>query len=61
MAEASEFLKPDGYMLLEIGFDQASANEALIKQSTSWKLLGIEPDLQGIPRVVVLQKLSSVQ
>lgn len=61
IAEASEFLKPDGFMLLEIGFDQAAAIEALIRQSTTWKLLGIEPDLQGIPRVVVLQKFSSVQ
>jgi release factor glutamine methyltransferase len=55
--EAPELLKPHGYLLLEIGFDQAAAVERLIDRNT-WKLLDIYPDLQGIPRIVALQKLS---
>jgi len=55
--EAPELLKPHGYLLLEIGFDQAAAVERLIDENI-WKLLDIYPDLQGIPRIVALQKLS---
>lgn len=49
------FIKPNGHMLMEIGFDQAEAVESLIKGS-AWSLREIRPDLQGIPRIVVLQK-----
>ena len=35
--------------------DQAEAVESLIKDS-AWSLCEIRPDLQGIPRIVVLQK-----
>ena len=55
--EAPDLLKPHGYLLLEIGFDQAAAVERLIDRNI-WKLLDIWPDLQGIPRIVALQKLS---
>src|SRR5882724_2117682 len=55
--EAPDLLKPHGYLLLEIGFDQAAAVEHLIDRNI-WKLLDIYPDLQGIPRIVALQKLS---
>ena len=55
--EAPDLLKPHGYLLLEIGFDQAAAVERLIDRNI-WKLLDIYPDLQGIPRIVALQKLS---
>jgi methylase of polypeptide subunit release factors len=40
---------------MEIGFDQGEAVESLIKNS-AWSLREIRPDLQGIPRIVVLQK-----
>ena len=55
--EAPDLLKPHGYLLLEIGFDQAAAVERLIDRNI-WKLLDIYPDLQGILRIVALQKLS---
>jgi len=54
--EGPAFIKPDGHMLLEIGFDQGEAVERLISDS-AWSLREIRPDLQGIPRIVVLQKL----
>lgn len=58
LSESAEFLKPGGYLLVEIGFDQGDAVSRLINQST-WKLLEIQPDLQGIPRVLALQKIVS--
>jgi release factor glutamine methyltransferase len=43
-------------LLLEIGFDQHDAVRGLIDTST-WKLLDIHQDLQGIPRTVAIQKI----
>jgi methylase of polypeptide subunit release factors len=40
---------------MEIGFDQGEAVESLVKNS-AWSLREIRPDLQGIPRIVVLKK-----
>jgi release factor glutamine methyltransferase len=54
--EAPDFLKPEGHMILEIGFDQGEAVENLI-DSNRWHLIEIRPDLQGIPRIVVLQRV----
>ncbi len=53
--EGAAFIKPNGYMLMEIGYDQGEAVESLINNS-AWSLGEIRPDLQGIPRIVVLQK-----
>ena len=53
--EAPAFLKPNGHLLMEIGFDQGEVVERLIDDS-AWSLCEIRPDLQGIPRIVVLQK-----
>ena len=52
--EAPAFIKPGGHMLLEIGFDQGEAVTRLVADS-AWALREIRPDLQGIPRIVVLQ------
>lgn len=52
--EAPRFLRKNGYLLLEIGFDQGDAVRRLV-QRTNWRLVDIKPDLQGIPRIVVLQ------
>ena len=54
--EGPSFIKPNGHLLMEIGFDQGEAVETLISDS-AWSLREIRPDLQGIPRIVVLQKL----
>lgn len=53
--ESPAFLKPNGHLLMEIGFDQGEAVTELV-QETPWQLLEIRPDLQGIPRIVVLRK-----
>lgn len=52
---ATSFLKPGGYLLFEIGFDQHAAVGELIDSET-WELLNIHQDLQGIPRTVALKK-----
>jgi len=49
------FAKPNGHLIMEIGFDQGEAVENLVRDS-AWSLREIRPDLQGIPRIVVLQK-----
>lgn len=55
LADAPAFLKKSGYLIMEIGFDQGEKVHPLIDQN--WRLQEIRPDLQGIPRIVVLQKL----
>ncbi|MGI8735136.1 MAG: peptide chain release factor N(5)-glutamine methyltransferase [Pyrinomonadaceae bacterium] len=55
LVESREFLKDGGYLLMEIGFNQAEEITKLIDPE-SWRSSGIEQDLQGIPRLVVLQK-----
>lgn len=56
IAEGPAFIKPKGHLLMEIGFDQGEKVENLIADS-AWSLREIRPDLQGIPRIVVLQKV----
>ena len=53
--EAPGFLKNDGHLIMEIGFDQGEAVRGLVDENI-WSLRDIRPDLQSIPRIVVLQK-----
>ena len=55
LTEGPQFIRGNGYLIMEIGFDQGERVEALIDKNV-WTLLRIVPDLQGIPRIVVLQK-----
>lgn len=55
LQEAPAFLKPNGYLIMEIGFDQGEQVQSLIDTGV-WRLRELRPDLQGIPRIVVLQK-----
>lgn len=56
LVEGPSFLKPGGYFLFEIGFNQAVAVEQLLDPKI-WKLMDIHKDLQGLPRTVALQRL----
>jgi release factor glutamine methyltransferase len=58
LSDAPAFLKPQGYLVLEIGFDQGEAVRQLVAEQT-WNLLDMRADLQGIPRIVLLQKTGS--
>lgn len=57
LVEAGSFLKIGGHLLFEIGFDQGAAVDQLTDRNY-WKLLEIHQDLQGIPRIVALEKLT---
>jgi len=53
--DAKDYLRPDGHLLFEIGFDQHEAVGGLI-DSEVWRLINIHQDLQGIPRTVALMR-----
>jgi len=55
--DGPSFLKESGYLIMEIGFDQGEKVAGMIDQKV-WQLLEILPDLQGIPRIVLVQKRS---
>lgn len=49
--DAPDFLKPDSFLLVEIGFGQADEARALFEPRL-WQTIEILPDLQGIPRTI---------
>ena len=53
--ESPRFLRKSGHLLMEIGFDQGEKVRELIDKNV-WTLKEILPDLQCIPRIIVLQK-----
>lgn len=53
--DSPRFLKSGGHLLMEIGFDQGETIQQLIDPNV-WILKEIRPDLQCIPRIVILQK-----
>jgi len=55
LGESPAFLKDKGHLVMEIGFDQGKRVQGLIDPK-KWRLVEIRPDLQGIPRIVVLQR-----
>lgn len=55
LQDGPAFLKRSGHMIMEIGFDQGERVTDLIDRN-AWQLADILPDLQGIPRIVVVQK-----
>jgi len=55
LADAPDFIHGNGHLIMEIGFDQGEAVRELVNPSL-WTLKDILPDLQDIPRIVVLQK-----
>ena len=53
LTDAPRFLKKSGYLIMEIGFDQGEKVREIIDPNV-WHLIEIRPDLQCIPRIVVL-------
>lgn len=49
--DAPRFLKPEGFLLMEIGFGQAEAVGEMFDKNI-WQAIEILPDLQQIPRTV---------
>jgi release factor glutamine methyltransferase len=58
--EAPKFLKPDGFLLLEIGFAQ-SRKVLEMADKKIWREVDFLPDLQGIPRIFIARKSASVK
>jgi len=54
--QSQRVLKPDGWLLMEIGYTQSPLLEGLLK---GWREVHFVPDLQGIPRVAVARKPAS--
>lgn len=52
---APRFLKSKGFLIVEIGFDQADAALGMFSRRLIWQAIEILPDLQGIPRTVKAQ------
>lgn len=55
LKDSPRFLRKNGHLIMEIGFDQGDAVRNLIDENV-WTLKEIRPDLQCIPRIVILQK-----
>ena len=55
LRDGAGFVKPNGHLIMEIGFDQGERVQQLIDPEL-WHLIEIRPDLQGIPRIVVVQR-----
>ncbi len=53
LLESRHYLKNGGLLIFEMGYDQHDVVRQLIDE-TSWKLVEIYDDLQGIPRTVAL-------
>jgi len=56
IAEAPDYLKEDGYLVLEIGENQADSVECLLNDSGKYDEVDISKDYAGIERVVVARK-----
>ena len=57
LSAAASALRSGGVLLMEIGHRQADAVRAVVASTPSLALIRISPDLQGIPRIVVAQRL----
>ena len=55
--DAAAYLKPDGFMVIEIGYDQFAAIEEL-SAAHSWEIVDVTLDLQDIPRTLTLRIMS---
>lgn len=49
--DAPDFLKPDCFLLVEIGFNQLRAVREMFSEEI-WRTVEFLPDLQGIPRIL---------
>lgn len=57
---STRLLKPNGYLVFEIGFGQSDRIRAVCERQSALRLLQIRKDQLGIPRTFVLQKSSKM-
>jgi len=58
LMRSREFLRGDGYLIMEIGWGQYPALAELVNPSL-WRVIEVIRDLQGIQRAVVLRRIRS--
>jgi release factor glutamine methyltransferase len=56
LAEGFDWVKPDGFLVCEIGYNQLDAITELVAASR-WQLIDVTNDLQGIPRTLTIRKV----
>lgn len=56
IADAPKFLKPNGFLLMEIGFNQSTEVREMFLPNL-WQTVEFLPDLQGIPRILKARSL----
>jgi release factor glutamine methyltransferase len=49
VAEAERVLRPEGWLVMELGYDRESAVRQLLSE---WRDVRVDPDLAGISRVI---------
>ena len=55
--EAPKHLSPDGFLIMEIGFDQKEELEKIIRSLQIFEVKEIIKDYNNIDRVIVVQKI----
>ena len=56
IAEARRVLKPQGWLLLELGYNSVEPVRAMLQ--TGWSEIQVQPDLAGLPRVLAARLLA---
>jgi len=55
VAGGASWLRPGGWLIVEIGAGQRPAVEALAEAAGTYETIDVKPDYQGMPRVVSMQ------
>jgi release factor glutamine methyltransferase len=56
LTAASAALVPGGWLVMEFGYGQEPEVETLVQAQPALRLHRVQPDLQGIPRTVIIQR-----
>lgn len=61
LATLPPFLEPGGVLVFEMGFGQSEAVRSEVLARPVWRLIRIEPDLEGIPRIGIVRLESAAE
>ena len=61
LASVPAVLAPGGLLVFEIGFGQSEAVRSEILTRPAWRFVGIEDDLEGIPRICLVRRESPAE
>lgn len=56
IAEAWRYLKKEGYLLLEIGYDQKEQVENIVRNNAKYQLIETKKDFAGNDRVIIVKR-----